>query len=86
MSYQERCNILIKNPVLVARHFQYRVEVSFKVIVLNGPFGKTRYHAVQLEFPVSGSSHIHSFVWILNATKLSKDSKEEYVKWVDSII
>ena len=25
MTYQERCNTMNKNPVLIARHFQYRV-------------------------------------------------------------
>ena len=29
------------NPVLVARHFQYRVEIIFKIVVLDGPLGKT---------------------------------------------
>ena len=39
---------LNKNPVLVARHFQYGVESrSFlKDIVLNGPLGKTKYSGV----------------------------------------
>ena len=41
VSYQERCDILNKNPVIVARHFQYRVEMLFKVTVLDGPPGKT---------------------------------------------
>ena len=36
MTYQERCNTLNENPVLVAEHFQCRVEIFFKVIVLNG--------------------------------------------------
>ena len=49
MTYQERCN---KNPVLVARHFQYRVEIFFKVIVLDGPLGKTSYYAIRVEFQV----------------------------------
>ena len=35
-SYQGRCNLLNRNPVLVARHFQYCVE-----IVTDGPLGKT---------------------------------------------
>ena len=30
MCYQDRCDTLNKNPVLVARHFQYRVEVFLK--------------------------------------------------------
>ena len=29
LSYHERCSILNQNPVLVARHFQYRVEIFF---------------------------------------------------------
>ena len=30
MSYENRCLYLNKNPVFVARHFQYRVEAFFK--------------------------------------------------------
>ena len=85
MTYQVRCNTLNKNPVLVARHFQYRVEIFFKVIVLDGPLGKTSYYAIHIEFQVRGSPHIHSFIWILNAPKLSRETNDEYVQWVDSI-
>ena len=86
MTYQERCNTLNKNPVLVARHFQYRVEIFFKVIVLHGPLGKTSYYAIRVEFQVRVSLHIHSFIWILNAPKLSKETKNGYIQWVDGII
>ena len=79
MTYQERCNTLNKNPVLVARHFQYRVETFFKVIVLDEPLVKTSYYAIRVEFQVRGSPHIHSFIWILNAPKLSKETKDEYI-------
>ena len=85
-SYQGRCDILNKNPVLVARHFQYRVEVFFKVILLNGPLGKTSSYAIRVEFQVRSSPHIHSFIWILNAPKLRKESKQEYMQWANSII
>ena len=30
MCYHDRCDTLNKNPVLVARHFQYRVEVCIE--------------------------------------------------------
>ena len=30
MSYRDRCSLLNSNPVLVARHFQYSVEVFLK--------------------------------------------------------
>ena len=85
MCYQDRRDTLNKNPVLVAKHFQYRMEVFFKEIVLNGPLDKTKYYANHVKFQVRGSPHIHSFIWILNAPKLNIDSKEEYIQWVDSI-
>ena len=34
----------------MARHFQYRVEVFFKEIILDGPFGITKYYAIRIEF------------------------------------
>ena len=85
MTYHERCDTLNKNPVLVARHFQYRVEMFFKIIVLDGPLGKTQYYAIRVEFQVRGSPHIHSFIWILNAPKLTKVNIDDYRKWVDSV-
>ena len=38
-SYHEIHSILNNNAVIVARHFQYRVEVFFKFIVIDGPLG-----------------------------------------------
>ena len=86
MGYFDRCNVLNKNPVLVARHFQYRVELFFKILVLDGPLGKTKYYAIRCEFQVRGSPHIHSFIWIINAPILTKSNIENYRKWLDSII
>ena len=84
LSYHERCDTLNKNPVLVARHFQYRIEMFFKVFILDGPLGKTQYYPIRVEFQVRGSQHIHSFIWIFNAPKLTKFNIDEYAKWVDS--
>ena len=69
-----------QNPVLVARHFQYRVETFSKVIVLEGSLGKTQYYAIPVEFQVEGSPHIHLFIWILNAPKLKRFNIDEYTK------
>ena len=41
LGYQERCNLLNNNPVLVARRFQYNVEVFFKEIILDGNMKKS---------------------------------------------
>ena len=42
MNYFDKTKILNSNPVLLARHFQYRVEVFFKEIVSDGPLGKIK--------------------------------------------
>ena len=86
MELFERCRYLNLNPVLLARHFQYRVETFFKVIVLNGLFGKVKYHAIRIEFQVRGSSHILFFIWITDVSILTKDNIGEYVAFIDSVI
>ena len=42
LDYFEKCEILNLNPVLTARHFQYREEVFFKEILLHkkSPIGQ----------------------------------------------
>ena len=88
MSYFKKCELLNQNPVLTARHFQFRVEIFFKEIILhkNGPFGCIDSYAIKVEFQVRGSPHIHSFIWVKDAPILSSETKEEYIAFVDSII
>ena len=86
MDFFERCHYLNLNPVILARHFQYRVEIFFKVIVINGPLGKVKYHAIRVEFQVRGSPHVHSFLWVIDAPILTADNVKEYRQFVDSII
>ena len=56
LSHQERTKLLNENPVLVARYFQYKVQVLFKELILDGPLGKTKYYAVHIEFQERESS------------------------------
>ena len=75
MDYFTRCELLNSNPVLMARHFQYRVEVFFTEIIVDGPLGKVKYHAIRVEFQVRGSPHMHSFLWVIGAPILIKETK-----------
>ena len=50
LTYQQRIKLFNDNPVLVARHFQHKVQVFFNGIVLDGPLGKTKYYALRIEF------------------------------------
>ena len=64
MSYFGKCEILNKNSVFVACHFQL----------------------IRVEFQFRGSPHIHSFLWILNPVKLSKETNKEYLVFLDQTI
>ena len=48
MDFFERCTYLNLNPVLLARHFQYRVEIFFKVIVAEGYWEKLSSKQLEL--------------------------------------
>ena len=37
LPYQVRCKLFNMNPVLAARHFQFREDVFFKEILVDGP-------------------------------------------------
>ena len=76
LNYFERCNILNSNAVLLARHFQHRVEIFFKAILIirDGPLGKVKYYAIGVEFQFQSSLHILSFLWVLNAPTLAENT------------
>ena len=86
MNYMERTSTLQSNPVLLARHFQYRVEIFFKYIVMDGSLGKVIHYAIRVEFQVRGSPHIHSLIWVENAPKLSSENITEYTNFVDNSV
>ena len=47
LDYFEMCKILNENPVLLARQFQYRVEIFFQEIIVDGPLGKVKLQKVE---------------------------------------
>ena len=86
MDYFERYSYLNFNTVLLARQCQYRVESFFQTIVLNGQSGRVKQYLIKEEFQVRGSSHIHSFLRLLNAPILSKVNIQEYISFADGVI
>ena len=44
------------------------------------------HYAIRVEFQVSGSLHIHSILWVLNAAVLTEDNIDEYVRFVNTFI
>ena len=86
LDLSDRCCLLNSNPVLVAKHFQYRVEVLFKKVIVDGPLGKTKNYTTDVEFQVPGSPHMHCFIWVVNGAVLTLNNKEDYIVSTDQII
>lgn len=64
LSFDERCRLLNLNPVIVAKHFQYRVETFFIEILLANvnPIDKIIYYALRIEFQMRDSLHLHALI------------------------
>ena len=88
LDYFEKCSLLNQNPVLTARHFQYRVEAFFKEILLSpdSPIGQVQHYVIKVEFQFRGSPHIHAFLWVPAAPVLNSETKDSYLSFVDSVI
>ena len=85
LSYDEKCRLINLNPVITAKHFQYRVETFFTEILLTNvnPIGKIVYYALRIEFQMRGSPHLHALIWTSDCPKLSHDTKDAYIDYID---
>ena len=65
LTYEEKCKMINLNPVVVAKHFQYRVETFFtEVLLINAKLiGNIVYYALRVEFQMSGSPHLDALIW-----------------------
>lgn len=79
LSSYKRCEFLNSNAVFATQHFQYRVQLFCKGILLDVPLSKISYYMDRVELQVRGSPHIHSFLWMTSAPKLNPDTEEEYM-------
>ena len=74
--------MLNSNPVIVAKHFQYRLECLFKDVLLGcgDPVGKILYDAIRIEFQFRGSPHAHCFIWIKDCPILNKENIGDFIR------
>ena len=88
MPWNEKCNLISKDPGTCALYFNHRVKKFIKHILKSpySPFGKLLNFFYRVEFQHRGSPHIHGLLWIENAPHYEKDNDNEIIKYVDSII
>ncbi|KAL9977715.1 hypothetical protein ACROYT_G015152 [Oculina patagonica] len=85
LSYNEKCSLLNLNPVITAKHFQYRVESFFKDVLLSNanPIGKIVYYALRIEFQMRGSPHLYSLIWTSDCPELNNENEQAYITYID---
>ena len=85
MSCEEKCKMLNSNPVVVAKHFQFRLERLFKDLILSAsnPIGKVQYYAIRIEFQFRGSPHAHCFIWVKDFPLLTEETTGSFVEFID---
>ena len=78
MSYDEKCKMLNSNPVVIAKHFQFRLERLFKDLILSAsnPVGKVQYYAIRIEFQFRGPPHAHCFIWVKDFPLLTEETTD----------
>ena len=77
--------MLNSNPVVVAKHFQFRLERLFKDLILStsNPIGKVQYYAIRIEFQFRGSPYAHCFIWVKDFPLLTEETTDSFVEFID---
>lgn len=88
MTWEQRCEVLRSNPITAARHFQFRLDMFLKDILMSQaePVGKIRHYFYRIEFQQRGSPHAHGVLWIQNAPDIDKSSSLEITSFVDKYV
>ena len=88
LNWEEKCEILRSNPVTAARHFQYRLDLFLKHVILGKaqPIGPVVHFFYRIEFQQRGSPHAHGVVWIKDAPDPETDSPQTVAAFVDRYV
>ena len=80
LSWKEKSQFLRSDPVTAVRHFDNRVELFLKYILLNEelkPLGKITDYKFRIEFQRRGSPHVHMLLWVNGAPNFENNTVKE---------
>ena len=88
MSWEDRCSWIRRNPVIVAREFDFRWKWLFEKLLKlpASTLGRLKDFIIKTEFQQRGSPHIHCLLWIEDAPRLETHSVETVTQFVDKYI
>ena len=79
--------MLRNDPVLAARHFDFRLRSFFTDIIQHTlTFGKLKTYFYRIEFQLLGSPHAHCLIWADQAPNMESASDVEIASFFGSII
>ena len=86
LTWEQKCTWLRSNPVTAARHFDHRIDLFMKHILLNkniNPLGEITDFKYRIEFQQRGSPHVHMLLWETDAPDIESSLEEDVQKFVD---
>ena len=85
MTWEEKSSWLKRNPVTAARHFQYRLDQFWKIVITSEakPIGNVVDYMIRIEFQARGSPHAHTIIWVKDAPQYGKESDKEVTDFID---
>ena len=88
MTWSQKCTLISSHPTACSQYFDNRVKKFYKHILKSphSPFGKLVNYFYRVEFQHRGSPHIHGLLWIENAPHYEKNTDQEIIQYIDSII
>ena len=87
LQWNERAELIRRDPVTCARYFDHRSKELFRVLRSEVcPLGKLTDFYMRIEFQQRGSPHVHSLLWIENAPKYGISPLNEVIEFIDRTI
>ena len=85
MTWEQKCTWLRSNPVTAARHFDHRIDLVMKHILLNkniNLLGEVTDFKYRTEFQQRGSPHVHMLIWVKDDPDMEISSEDDIQNFV----
>ena len=88
MTWQQKSDLIQKDPVTCARNFDHMVQLFIKDVLKSNemPIGEMVDFFYRVEFQQRGSPHIHALFWVKDAPKYEQATDDSIVQFVDKYI
>lgn len=89
LPWESRAELLCSNPVTAARHFDNRVQIFLKNILLNkqlNPLGEITDYKYRIEFQQRGSPHVYMLAWVKDSPSFEHNTTDEIEDFVDKYV